>query len=155
MYSSNMVLMCHCFSLFQHQGITSLDYNNTDKWTSALRKQSKSAYAVVLRTGTVGYNQHFSHCAWMQDMVSKGFRVLQNLCHTLTFTLHGLDPRFSGSQWHTVSLLLDSFGLSWVSTPFQRGPSFTMSKHKHLQYQSTVYMVTHIIVTTIWLWLKH
>lgn len=137
--------MCHCFSVFQHQGITSLDYNNAGKWTSALRKQNNSVYAVVLCSGTVGCNQHFSHCAWVQDMLSKGFWVLRSLCHMLTFTLHGLDPRFSGSQWHTVSLLLDSFGSSWVSTPFQRGHSFTMSKCKHLQYQSTMYLATHAI----------
>lgn len=145
MYSSNTALMCHCFSVFQHQGITSLDYNNTGKWASALRKQSKSVYAVVLCCGTVGYNQHFSRCAWMQDLLSKGFWLLQSLFHMPTFTHHGLDPRFSGSQWHTVSLLLDSLASSWVITPFQRGPSFTVSKRKHLQYQSTVYMVTHVI----------
>jgi len=139
-----MLLMCRCFSVFQHQGITSLDYNNTDKWTSALRKQSESVCTVVLYTGTVGYNQHFSRCAWMRAMLSKGFRVLQSLFHMLTFTLRGLDPRFSGSQWHTVSMLLDSFGSGWVSNPFQRGPSSTMSKYKHLQYQSTAYMATHI-----------
>lgn len=110
MYSSNTVLMCHCCSVFQRQGITSLDYNNTGKWTSALRKQSRSVCAVVLCTGTVGYNQHFSHCAWMQDMISKGFWVLQSLLHVLAFALHGLDPRFSGTLFHCFWMTLDHAG---------------------------------------------
>lgn len=117
MYSSNMVLMCYCFSVFQRQGITFLDYNNIGKETSALRKQCKSVFAAVMH-GDSGIQ-------------SALFTLCLNARHDLKRILSPAKPSSRASLctwckalWHTAPLLLDGFGSGWLNTSVWKGPLF-------------------------------